>query len=383
MKGSNGSAALLDDTTIHSVLNVSDDSLTKNQNDRKDSIEYLRAFSSKSMLVPEMMLTKVYKERYKFEGLFDERLWASSSKSIVINDDVYAQLRYKSKGFDKNTPKSATLMSAYKKQKSQVFFEKVVYLFVYTGVSLLILAFLFIPLEKVFPAKNNQSVFRKKWAVDLSYFLGQYLVWNSIVLALLNYFEAYVAIVLPKSFQSIIASQPFFIQCIEVVILSDVLLYWAHRWQHHSRFLWRFHKIHHSTETMDWLASHREHPLDTIYTLTVVNLPAIIMGFSLNSLAFLVIFRGIWAIYIHSNVNLNIGVLKYIFGSPQLHHWHHDVNKQRGNYANISPLMDLIFGTYYEKQNFPENYGIDEPLPSSYFKQIIHPILPNWFKKTN
>ena len=52
------------------------------------------------------------------------------------------------------------------------------------------------------------------------------------------------------------------------MLLSDLCVYWGHRLQHNNAFLWRFHSIHHSAEHLDWLAAHREHPIDTIYTRT-------------------------------------------------------------------------------------------------------------------
>ena len=63
-------------------------------------------------------------------------------------------------------------------------------------------------------------------------------------------------------------------------------------------------------------------------------------------LAGLVAFRGLWAIYIHSNVRLPIGPLRWIIGAPELHHWHHAKERGSCNFANLSPLMDLMFGTY-------------------------------------
>lgn len=91
----------------------------------------------------------------------------------------------------------------------------------------------------------------------------------------------------------------------------------------------------------DWLAAHREHSLDTVYTMGLINLPAFLLGFPLETLAGLAAFRGIWAIYIHSNVLLPIGPLRWFIGAPELHHWHHDRTRDAGNYANISPLMDF------------------------------------------
>ena len=177
-----------------------------------------------------------------------------------------------------------------------------------------------------------------------------------------------------------------YIKVFEVLIISDFLIYWGHRLQHKIDFLWRFHKVHHSAEDLDWLAAHREHPIDSIYTIGIINLPAFIMGFPLETIAGIIAFRGIWAIYIHSNVRLPIGPLKIIIGAPELHHWHHDLDRRAGNYANISPIMDVIFGTYKCPTNEPEKFGIEEESPRTYIGQLIEPLMPKriWNKfKTN
>lgn len=245
-----------------------------------------------------------------------------------------------------------------------------------TGVSLIFLALVFIPMEKAFPAKTNQKIFRPKWVLDLCYFLGQYLLWSSLVLKLLNYLGVWFDENIPLQIRTVIGNQPIWLQAIEVLVLSDVLIYWGHRVQHKYDFLWRFHKVHHSAETLDWLAAHREHPIDSIYTVGIINLPALLFGFDLSTLAIIVAFRGLWAIYIHSNVRLSIGPLKMLIGSPELHHWHHDKERDRGNYANISPLMDIIFGTYVCPPHEPEAFGIKEKFPSTYVAQMIRPLLP-------
>ena len=84
-------------------------------------------------------------------------------------------------------------------------------------------------------------------------------------------------------------------------------------------------------------------------------------------------FRGLWAIFIHSNVRLPIGPLRMIIGAPELHHWHHDKARDAGNYANISPLMDILFGTYRCPDHEPESFGIHEPISKHYLGQLWHP----------
>ena len=241
-----------------------------------------------------------------------------------------------------------------------------------TGLSFLFLLALYIPLERVFPAKK-QKFFRPEWWTDLIFFLGQYLLWGGLVFGLLVLFGRWIDGQMPSAFHARVAAQSWWLQAVEVVVLSDFTIYWAHRLQHRIGFLWRFHSIHHSAEHLDWLAAHREHPLDTVYTMGLINLPPFILGFPIETLAGFFAFRGLWAIYIHSNVRLPIGPLRWIIGAPELHHWHHERAREAGNYANLSPLMDIIFGTYRCPDHEPHALGVEEPMPRSYLGQMLHP----------
>jgi sterol desaturase/sphingolipid hydroxylase (fatty acid hydroxylase superfamily) len=255
--------------------------------------------------------------------------------------------------------------------------SNVVNLLLGTGLSLLFLVAVFRPLELAYPAKK-QRFFRPDWFTDLLFLLGQYLLWNALVFWCLVRFRGTLTGIVPHEFASAVRAQPFWLQVLGVILLSDFCVYWGHRLQHRWSFLWRFHSVHHSAEHLDWLAAHREHPLDTVYTLTLINLPAFVLGFPLETLAGFIAFRGVWAIYIHSNVRLPLGPLRAILGAPELHHWHHDRNRDAGNYGNVCPLMDLIFGTYVCPDHEPESFGINQPTPSTWFGYMIQPLLPRW-----
>src|SRR5262249_1676573 len=249
-------------------------------------------------------------------------------------------------------------------------------LLISSGLSFCFLVVAFRPVELAFPAKPGQRFFRPAWFTDLCFFLGQYLLWGGLVLWALSHFSYLLNDIVPHSFRQAVASQSWWLQVIEVVVLSDFLIYWAHRLQHRVGFLWRFHAVHHSAEHLDWLAAHREHPLDTIYTIGIINLPAFILGFPLESIAGFIPFPAISPIYIHSNVRLPIGPFKVLIGAPEIHHWHHDRDRDAGNYANISPLMDVLFGTYRCPDHEPEHFGVNEPTPSNYLSHLVQPLLP-------
>jgi len=205
------------------------------------------------------------------------------------------------------------------------------------------------------------------------FLLGQYLLWSGLVFGAIQWGGDYLQKIVLTSFQEAVRAQPLWLQILEVVLLSDMLIYWGHRLQHRIPFLWCFHSIHHSAEHLDWLAVHREYPLDTIYTVTLINLPAFVLGFPLELLVGFIAFRGLWAIFIHSNVRLPIGPLRVLVGAPELHHWHHDKNRFAGNYANLSPLMDVLFGTYRCPDHEPKAFGIKERIPKAYWGQLWHP----------
>jgi len=241
------------------------------------------------------------------------------------------------------------------------------------GLSFLLLFLIFRPLELAFPADKSQRFFRPLWWTDLCFMLGQYLFFNGAILWLLNRAAPWTHAATPAPLQNFFAHRPLWLQATLIIFVGDFLIYWGHRLQHRVGFLWRFHSIHHSAEHLDWLAAHREHPIDSIFTILLVNLPAFALGFPIRSLAWFAGFRGLWAIYIHANVRMPIGPLRLLLGAPELHHWHHDRSRDSGNYANVSPLMDLLFGTYRCPHTEPSRFGTDDPMPTHYLGQLLHP----------
>jgi sterol desaturase/sphingolipid hydroxylase (fatty acid hydroxylase superfamily) len=241
----------------------------------------------------------------------------------------------------------------------------------------------FRPLELVFPAKPQQRFFHRSWLTDLCFFLGYYLFWGGVVFSLLVQLKAWMGGIVPASFRTSVAQQLWSLQAVEVILLSDFFMYWGHRLQHSVGFLWRFHAVHHSSEQLDWLAGHREHPLDSIYTMTLINLPPMIFGFPLETIASFLVFRGVWAAYLHANVRLPIGPLRILLGAPELHHWHHARERDAGNFANLCPLMDILFGTYRCPDHEPEHLGLRQPIASSYLGHMVNPFLPARFRQGN
>ena len=121
---------------------------------------------------------------------------------------------------------------------------------------------------------------------------------------------------IPPSVRVAVAGQPYWLQIVEVVLVADLGLYFAHRMFHAIPLLWRFHQIHHSIEELDWLAAVRVHPVDQIATKGISLLPVFALGFSDAAIAVFAFLYQWQSILLHSNISIGFGPLRWLIASP-------------------------------------------------------------------
>ncbi|TPN39279.1 sterol desaturase family protein [Mesorhizobium sp. B2-3-3] len=244
--------------------------------------------------------------------------------------------------------------------------------------ALLICALIFIPFEHLF-AERPQKIFRKGFDVDLIY-----LMFNAFIIKVAMVMMAAVvlhvaAVLVPQSVTRAVSGQPVWLQVAEIILITDIGVYWAHRAFHKIPALWKFHAVHHGIEELDWLGAFHSHPVDAIATKAISLTPIFLLGFSEASVAvFSMIYFG-HTMLVHSNLRVPFGPLKWLIASPQFHRWHHANQREAydKNFAGQLPLLDVLFGTYNATGNkAPEKYGVDDPIPASYFGQIGYPLRP-------
>lgn len=241
-------------------------------------------------------------------------------------------------------------------------------------VQLAALALVLGAVEWAYPNRPAQRRLRAQLATDLAFYFGQHLIWLGAELAAAVAASRLFGLVVPAAWRVGFAGQPWPVQALEIVLAGDVITYWYHRASHDVRWLWAFHRVHHSSLELDWLAAHREHPVDGILTVLAMNLPALVLGVNLGGLAWLVVFRGLWAAYIHSNVRLPLGPLRALVGAPELHHWHHaNLARTRHNFSNLAPWTDLVFGTYHCPPHQHHDLGLPGRPVKSYAGWILRP----------
>jgi len=249
------------------------------------------------------------------------------------------------------------------------------------GLDWLVLAFLvsailFIFLEKVFPKYRDQVVLRPEWQLDSFYFVFNHLLITVLLLAG-NFFVAeYFGWAVSASFQAWVQNLPIWVQAIGLMLCADFVLYWSHRTFHEHPKLWKIHAVHHSVEHMDWMAGSRNHVVQMFVDRCMAMVPLYLLGASKEALDIYVAFAAFQAVYVHANVHIPVGPLKYILCTPQYHHWHHSSETPAidTNYAVHTPIYDMLFGTYHMPgDQWPAHYGTVKPLPKTFFGQLMYP----------
>lgn len=244
-------------------------------------------------------------------------------------------------------------------------------------VSFLFCFFLFVPFERLFALKREQKVFRKGWTNDALHFFMNYFVVEAGFVAVVLPVAFLLRSLLPPDLQAAILAQPAWRQFAEALLVGELFHYLSHRAAHQITFLWRFHAIHHSVEEMDWLAAVRLHPFDRLFTKTATIIPVYALGFSKETFGLFLVFVGLHALFIHSNVRFRFGFLRYVIATPQNHHWHHAVEPEarNKNMGGLLPIFDIMFGTFYvPKGKVPAQYGLDDPVPAGYLGQLAYPL---------
>jgi len=241
---------------------------------------------------------------------------------------------------------------------------------------LLLLALVFVPLERFFALRREQRVLRAGFRTDLAHFFVSHVGVQAIVLLTLAPAAFFFRWAVSPGFQAAVAGAPLALQFALAVFLADLFQYGIHRLFHAVPFLWRFHAIHHSSREMDWLAGSPLHLVDIAITRGVSFLPLYLMGFSEPALLAYLVFVSFQAVWIHANLRRRYGWLRHVVTTPEYHHWHHtsEPDAVDKNFAVHLPILDRMFGTLHDPGRWPRAYGIaGDPVPPGWLAQLVAP----------
>ena len=248
---------------------------------------------------------------------------------------------------------------------------------------LVICGCLFGLLQHLTPLDPLQAHIRPDSRIDVIYWLGAPLIYGSIggSLTILGFMVIFggnieAAVAWSTTSAGFIKDWPLWAQAMGVLIVTDISMYWTHRLFHTGR-LWRYHAIHHSPTSLDWLHAVRFHPVNMIFHGLLTNSIALWMGFPPLAIAALGPFNVLYSSMVHANLNWTFGPLRHVFSSPVFHRWHHTSAEEGGskNFAATFSCLDHLFGTFYMPRGaLPLVTGLTEAdMPSSLVGQLFYP----------
>ena len=243
--------------------------------------------------------------------------------------------------------------------------------------NVLFTGFLFIPLERMSAHKPDQHVFREEWREDLFYFLVSSLLVQILTFLTFIPVKSIIALAPLTETRAWVGRLPFIVQFVAIMFLTDLVQYWVHRAFHRVPALWRFHAVHHSARSMDWMAGARMHFLEILILRSSTVIPMFVLGFETAAINAYILMVYLYSTFVHANLNWRFPIIEKILVTPRFHHWHHGIEREAidVNFSIHFPLLDKIFGTHYlPKDKWPEGYGVaGHPVPLGYVKQLKYP----------
>lgn len=135
------------------------------------------------------------------------------------------------------------------------------------------------------------------------------------------------------------------VRVVVAVVALDLGGYFVHRLLHTLGPLWEFHKVHHSSPMLDWLATFRSHLVEQVFRRVFTPLLLLALGVSPDAIALGSAVVVGWAMFGHANVGWSPRLLEWVFITPRLHHLHHVPASSQRNFAVVFSCWDRWLGT--------------------------------------
>jgi sterol desaturase/sphingolipid hydroxylase (fatty acid hydroxylase superfamily) len=236
---------------------------------------------------------------------------------------------------------------------------------------------IFVFVEKLFPLRRDQPVFREEWQTDFHHFIVNHMLVGFVLLAVNLMVHKFFGWAVKDGVQAWVRDLPFIVSLFFIILVADFVQYWTHRAYHEVPLLWRLHAVHHSVKSMDWMAGSRQHVLELVITRTLVLAPIFVLGFSKEVIDAYIVIVGFQAVFNHANVSVRLGPLRYVIVTPNFHHWHHsqDTEAIDKNYAAHFAFLDHLFGTAVQSdREWPARYGVvGDYVPKGFWRQLLFP----------
>jgi len=136
-------------------------------------------------------------------------------------------------------------------------------------------------------------------------------------------------------------------------VLLDLAMFGWHYLSHHSDWLWKFHKVHHSDLTLNVTTGLRFHMAELLMEALVRVVFIAVIGVGAGVVLFTQTLISIFVLFHHTNITFpREKEWAWIFIVPRLHRVHHSILREEhdSNYGAVFSIWDRLFGTLQDKE---------------------------------
>ena len=133
---------------------------------------------------------------------------------------------------------------------------------------------------------------------------------------------------------------------VAVLLVYDFFYYWLHRWAfHRTTWLKKVHAVHHVIRSPTAIESLYLHPVETFLGQALLTTVALAWGpIAFGTWILILGVHSVLNIVVHAGLDIPVLGLRSLSYLSRKHAIHH-ISMRGGNYASLTPLWDLMFGT--------------------------------------
>jgi alkylglycerol monooxygenase len=167
---------------------------------------------------------------------------------------------------------------------------------------------------------------------------------------------------------------------IALILATDLIWYWYHRFGHEINLFWAFHVVHHTSEEFNYTAGTRITVFQAVIRTSFWAILPVI-GFPAPMITTMLIVHGLYPFFTHTQLIGKLGILEYILVTPSHHRVHHTSNEAYldKNFGDMFIIWDKLFGTFAEEKE-EVKCGLTKQLDSySFLWQHFHYLVELWY----
>lgn len=228
--------------------------------------------------------------------------------------------------------------------------------------------------ERLFPVNKKQKTFSAGFLQDGIWVVFALLFQNTVLVIYANAISTFYKTHLDFLTLSVVGQLPQLVRVLIGLIVGDLMAWFQHWLKHRVPWFWEIHAVHHSQKEINLFTDYRFHYAEYLISRPIVLIPLMILNVDTSKIVAINLLAAWQVRFYHANIRSNLGLLRYIFVTPQSHRVHHSIEHRHRdqNFGVVFSFWDRFFKTQYAScDEYPETGINDSRFPLEKNKNIF------------